>query len=74
MSADTLTAATAPTTVKAYLKPIDATGLSAFAAKGKANPASRGTNKVHTVMQGMYRSLSYVGEHQPVVVDGKSVV
>ncbi|MES2402142.1 MAG: OsmC family protein [Pseudomonadota bacterium] len=69
MSADTLTAATAPTTVKAYLKPIDATGLSAFAAKGKANPASRGTNKVHTVMQGMYRSLSYVGEHQPVVVD-----
>ena len=59
----------APTTVKAYLKPIDAEGLAAFAAKGRANPASRGTNKVHTVMQGMYRSLSYVGDHQPVVVD-----
>ena len=58
-----------PTTVKAYLKPIDAEGLAAFAAKGRANPASRGTNKVHTVMQGMYRSLSYVGDHQPVVVD-----
>ena len=56
-------------TVKAYLKPIDASGLAAFAEKGKGNPASRGTNKVHTVMQGMYRSLSYVGEHQPVVVD-----
>lgn len=59
----------APTTVKAYLKPIDSEGLAAFAAKGAANPSSRGTNKVHTVMQGMYRSLSYVGEHAPVVVD-----
>ena len=52
----------APTTLKAYLKPIDSEGLAAFAAKGCANPASRGTNKVRTVMQGMYRSLSYVGE------------
>ena len=57
------------TTVKAYLKPIDSNGLAAFAAKGCANPASRGTNQVKTVMQGMYRSLSYVGQHQPVVVD-----
>jgi hypothetical protein len=31
--------------------------------------ASRGTNKVHTVMEGQYRSLSYVGNHAPVVVD-----
>ena len=61
--------AAAPTTVKAYLKPIDSEGLAGFAAKGRTNPASRGTNKVHTVMQGMYRSLSYVGDHQPVVVD-----
>ena len=59
----------APATVKAYLKPIDAEGLAAFAAKGRANPASRGTNKVHTVLQGMYRSLSYVGDHEAVVVD-----
>ncbi len=58
-----------PATVNAYLKPIDAEGLAAFAAKGRGNPASRGTNKVHTVMQGMYRSLSFVGDHQPVVVD-----
>ena len=65
----TTTTPDAYTTVKAYLKPIDSDGLAAFAAKGCANPASRGTNKVKTVMQGMYRSLSYVGEHQPVVVD-----
>ena len=59
----------APTTVKAHLKPIDSEGLAAFAAKGCDNPLSRGTNKVKTVMQGMYRSLSYVGNHAPVVVD-----
>lgn len=59
----------ATTTLKAYLKPIDSEGLAGFAAKGRANPASRGTNKVKTVMQGMYRSLSYVGNHAPVVVD-----
>lgn len=58
-----------PTTVKAYLRPIDAQGLAAFAEKGRNNPASRGTNKVHTVMEGQYRSLSYVGNHAPVVVD-----
>jgi uncharacterized OsmC-like protein len=64
-----MTTSAAPTTVHAYLKPIDATGLAAFAEKGRANPAARGTNKVHTVAQGMYRTLSYVGDHQPVVVD-----
>jgi uncharacterized OsmC-like protein len=56
-------------TVKAYLRPIDAQGLAAFADKGRNNPGSRGTNKVHTVMEGQYRSLSYVGQHQAVVVD-----
>ena len=69
---DTPTALTTPptsTTLKAYLKPIDSEGLAAFAAKGRANPSSRGTNKVHTVMQGMYRSLSFVGQHPAVVVD-----
>ena len=58
-----------PTTVKAHLRPIDRDGLLAFAEKGRNNPASRGTNKVHTVMEGQYRSLSTVGHHQPVVVD-----
>ena len=57
------------TTVHTHLRPIDRDGLMAFADKGRNNPASRGTNKVHTVMEGQYRSLSYVGNHAPVVVD-----
>ena len=57
------------TTVRTYLRPIDRDGLAQFAAAGCANPGKRGTNKVHTVMDGQYRSLSYVGHHQPVVVD-----
>ena len=61
--------ATCPSTVKAYLKPIDRDGLMAFAEKGRNNPGTRGTNKAHTVMQGMYRSLSYVGSPEAVVVD-----
>ncbi|MEP7100556.1 MAG: OsmC family protein [Burkholderiales bacterium] len=58
-----------PTTVKTVLRPIDREGLMAFAEKGRNNPASRGTNKVHTVADGQYRTLSYVGQHAPVVVD-----
>jgi uncharacterized OsmC-like protein len=68
-----MTASTAspaePTTVKTYLRPIDRDGLLAFAEKGRNNPASRGTNKVHTIVDGQYRTLSYVGNHAPVVVD-----
>lgn len=56
-------------TEKNYLKPIDRDGLMGFAEKGRNNPTTRGTNKVHTVCQGMYRTLSYVGEHAAVVVD-----
>ena len=55
-------------TVKTYLRPIDRDGLLAFAEKGRNNPNARGTNKVHTVMEGQYRSLSYVGDHAAVVV------
>ncbi len=58
-----------PTTVKTYLRPIDRDGLMKFAAAGRENPARRGTNKVKTVMEGQYRSLSTVGHHAPVVVD-----
>ena len=61
--------AQAGNTVKAYLRPIDRDGLSAFAEKGRSNPKSRGTNVVKTVVDGQYRTLSYVGDHQPVVVD-----
>ena len=57
------------TTIHSTLRPIDRDGLLAFAEKGRNNPASRGTNKVHTVMEGQYRSLSQVGTHAPVVVD-----
>ena len=56
-------------TVTTYLRPIDRDGLAAFAEKGRNNPAARGTNKVRTVCDGQYRTLSYVGDHQPVVVD-----
>ena len=56
-------------TVKTYLRPIVRDGLLAFAVKGRNNPNARGTNKVHTVMEGQYRSLSYVGDHAAVVVD-----
>ncbi len=56
-------------TVTAYLRPIDRDGLAAFADKGRKNPAARGTNVVTTVCQGQYRTLNYVGDHEPVVVD-----
>ena len=56
-------------TVKTYLRPIDRDGLLKFAQSGKENPERRGTNKVHTVMQGQFRSWSFVGIHNPVVVD-----
>lgn len=59
----------APETIQTYLKPIDREGLLKFAAGGRENPERKGTNKVHTVMKGMFRSWSYVGEHNPVIVD-----
>jgi uncharacterized OsmC-like protein len=65
----TANATEAPTTISTYLRPIDRDGLMQFAEKGRNNPAARGKNNVHTVMQGQYRSLSYVGEHEAVVVD-----
>lgn len=52
-----------------YLRPISRDGLLKFAEAGRANPDRRGTNKVHTVMQGQFRSWSFVGIHNPVVVD-----
>ena len=69
MSAQAATAPATAKTVSAYLRPIDRDGLAAFAEKGRNNPAARGTNVVNTVCEGQYRTLSYVGEHKPVVVD-----
>jgi uncharacterized OsmC-like protein len=51
------------------LRQIDRDGLEAFAAVGRANPGRRGTNAVRTVSLGQFRTLSYVGDHKPVVVD-----
>ncbi|MEX3969601.1 OsmC family protein [Paraburkholderia caribensis] len=56
-------------TVQTFLRPIDRDGLLNFSASGRDNPERRGTNKVHTVMKGQFRSWSYVGSHNPVVVD-----
>lgn len=56
-------------TVKAHLRPIDRDGLLAFADKGRVNPDAHGTNRVHTVTEGQFRTLNYVGDHEPVVVD-----
>ena len=57
------------TTVSTYLRPIDRDGLLKFAEAGRENPERKGTNKVKTVMQGQFRSWSFVGIHNPVVVD-----
>ena len=60
---------TTTATAKTSLRPIDREGLLKFAAAGRENPGRRGTNQVHTVMQGQFRSWSYVGIHNPVIVD-----
>jgi uncharacterized OsmC-like protein len=66
----TAATATASATQEAtYLRPIDREGLLKFAQTGRENPERKGTNKVHTVMQGQFRSWSYVGIHNPVIVD-----
>jgi uncharacterized OsmC-like protein len=54
---------------KKYLRPIDRIGLLKFSDSGRENPERRGINKVHTVMQGQFRSWSFVGIHNPIVVD-----
>lgn len=55
--------------IQSYLRPIDRESLEKFAAASRENPERRGTNKVHTVLQGQFRSWSFVGDHNPVVVD-----
>ena len=60
MSTDLLEPSAPVTTVHTHLRPIDRDGLMAFADKGRNNPASRGTNKVHTVMEGQYLSLIHI--------------
>jgi len=50
-----------------YLRPIDRDGLMAFAEKGRNNPGAGTTNKVHTVCDGQYRTVSHVSGHEVVV-------
>jgi uncharacterized OsmC-like protein len=59
----------APEAIKTYIKPIDREGLLKFAESGRGNPERKGTNKVHTVLKGLFRTWSFVGDHNPVVVD-----
>ena len=55
------------TTSTTFLRPIDRDGLMAFADKGRANPGNRGTNKVHTITDGQYRTVSHINHHEVVV-------
>ena len=59
--------ATESTTVTTHLRPIDRDGLLGFAEKGRNNPESRGTNLVHTVTDGQYRTVSHINQHEVVV-------
>ena len=54
-------------TITTTLRPIDSEGLTQFATKGRDNPEMRGTNKVHTVTEGQYRTISHVNGHEVVV-------
>jgi len=63
----TTATATKSETVTRYLRPIDRDGLMAFADKGRNNPGTRGTNKVHTVTDGQYRTVSHINQHEVVV-------
>ena len=54
-------------TISTFLRPIDSHGLDKFADKGRSNPEAKGTNKVHTVTEGQYRTISYINQHQVVV-------
>jgi uncharacterized OsmC-like protein len=64
-----MTLPSATTVETTWVKPIDAAGLAAFADKGRNNPQAKGTVKSRTVYDGQFRSLTYVGQHTPVVVD-----
>ncbi|MEC9411967.1 MAG: OsmC family protein [Pseudomonadota bacterium] len=55
------------TTVKTYLRPIDRDGLVAFSERGRNNPQAGTTNKVHTITDGQYRTVSHVSGHEVVV-------
>lgn len=55
------------TTITTHLRPIDREGLLAFAEKGRNNPETKGTNKVHTITDGQYRTVSHINQHEVIV-------
>jgi uncharacterized OsmC-like protein len=55
------------TKVTSFLRPIDRDGLKVFAEKGRNNPTSQGTNLVHTITDGQYRTVSHINHHEVVV-------
>lgn len=59
--------ATTAETISTYLRPIDGEGLKEFAKKGLNNPDMKGTNKVHTITDGQYRTVSHINQHEVVV-------
>lgn len=56
-----------PKTVSSHLRSIDRDGLMTFAEKGRNNAGTRGTNKVHTITDGQYRTVSHINQHEVVV-------
>ena len=62
-----MSSVTHETTQNSNLRPIDREGLLGFAEKGRTNPDARGTNTVHTVVEGQYRTISHVRGHEVVV-------
>jgi hypothetical protein len=69
----TLESPTPPTTLKAYLKPIDSEGTGSFAARAAPTRLTRHQQQGPHRDAGVYRSLSYVGKHA-VVVDAAAPV
>jgi uncharacterized OsmC-like protein len=61
------TAIASKKSISSHLRSIDRDGLMTFAEKGRSNPDIRGTNKVHTITEGQYRTISQVNQHEVVV-------
>ncbi|MBT3358590.1 MAG: OsmC family protein [Rhodospirillales bacterium] len=64
-----MSTATAKIETSAPLRPIDAEGLAALSAKGKANPKNVVTLKARTVCEGRFRNLTFVRNLTAHVVD-----
>ncbi len=52
-----------------FIPPVDTEGLAGLAEAGKQNPSNINTLKARTVVDKRFRSLSYVRDLEPLVVD-----